>query len=232
MRLSRRVAGIAAGLVVALAASLAIAPVASASTRDYTSGHKHAKHEPKPSAPLGTNSLAAYLAAKDNGFDTNSYNYNIVYAAVGAVLGTKPNSPVAVLADGTQPLTAFLPTDGAFRVLVKDLTGTWVKNEQDVFAAVASLGIDTVEQVLLYHVVPGTTITKADALMANGAVLTTALGGTITVMVMGHWYRWAKVILADQDPNDRNPRVITFDINKGNVQIAHGINLVLRPADL
>jgi len=26
------------------------------------------------------------------------------------------------------PLTAFLPTDRAFRVLVKDLTGHWVKD--------------------------------------------------------------------------------------------------------
>ena len=36
----------------------------------------------------------------------------------------------------------------------------------------------------------------------------------------------------DRDPNARNPRVIAPDINKGNKQIAHGINRVLRPLDL
>jgi hypothetical protein len=41
--------------------------------------------------------------------------------AVGAVLAAKPNSPVAVLADGNVPLTAFLPTDGAFRRLAHSL---------------------------------------------------------------------------------------------------------------
>ena len=75
------------------------------------------------------------------------------------VLAAKPTSPVAVLADGSTRLTAFLPTDRAFRRLVRDLTGTAPATERAVFAATATLGVDTIEQVLLYHVVPGQTLT-------------------------------------------------------------------------
>jgi len=135
-----------------------------------------------------------------------------------------------VLADGKVALTAFLPTDRAFRKLVGDLTGKWYRSESKVFdALVAAVGVDTVEAVLLYHVVPGATVTRKDALKADGAVLQTALAGAgITVDVKCRWF----VTLVDNDPDDRNPRVRKFDINRGNLQIAHGITEVLRPANL
>ena len=41
-----------------------------------------------------------------------------------------------------------------------------------------------------------------------------------------------RVKLLDADRNDANPRIVAKDINKGNRQIAHGINRVLRPLDL
>jgi uncharacterized surface protein with fasciclin (FAS1) repeats len=217
MRLPRRLAGIAAGVTVAMAVSTAASPSASAHTRR--------------DKPPGTGSLASVLLADTNGFDRNSRDYDVLTAAVLAVLDAKSDSAVGVLTDGSVALTAFLPNDGAFRALVHDLTGKWIRNEEDVFAAVASLGIPKVETVLLYHVVPGATITKRDALKANGAALTTAQGGTITVKVRGKYDR-RTVTLVDADANDRNPRVIRFDINKGNRQIAHGINRVLRPVDL
>jgi hypothetical protein len=44
--------------------------------------------------------------------------------------------------------------------------------------------------------------------------------------------RHASVRLIDADRNDRNPRIVRFDINKGNKQVAHGIDRVLRPVDL
>jgi uncharacterized surface protein with fasciclin (FAS1) repeats len=93
---------------------------------------------------------------------------------------------------------------------------------------VAGLGIDTVEAVLLYHVVPGATIDKRAALRSDNARLTTAAGAKIKVDVRG-WYR---VTLVDADRNDRNPTVVKFNINKGNKQIAHAIDRVLRPVDL
>ncbi len=199
-------------------AAATVAPAASASAS-------------KP-APLGNRSLAEVLTSDGNKFDRNWYDYDIVTEAVLAVVGAKPNSPVKVLTDGNVPLTAFIPNDRAFQVLVRGLTGTWPRTEQATFDAVASLGIDTVETVLLYHVIPGATITKKAAVKANGAVLTTAQGGTFTVKV---YNRHVPIIeLRDQDPNDVNPFLNprALDINKGNKQIAHGIVFVLRPLNL
>lgn len=177
---------------------------------------------------LGTRSLATVLAKDGRGFDHNWHDYDIVDNAVRAVLTAKPNSAVGVLADGKTTLTAFLPTDRAFRLLVKDLTGKQPRTEKQTFQAVASLGINTVETVLLYHVVPGTRITYRQALRADGARLTMANGGIVRVDVRPG----KRVKLLDADRNDDNPRIVQKNINKGNRQIAHGINRVLRPIDL
>ena len=183
-------------------------------------------------SPAGTTSLAEVLLADGDQFDRNWYDYDIVTEAVLALLAAKPDSAVGVLTDGTVPLTAFIPNDRAFQVLVWDLTKRWVHTEAKVFEAVAGLGIDAVEQVLLYHVVPGATIDSATALTSNGAKLTTAQGGTFTVSVLSK--KSVIVRLKDQDRNDLDPFLNrrALDINVGNVQIAHGITLVLRPFDL
>ena len=211
--IARRLMTAVAALGLAGAAALVSAPSASA----------HGG-----SAPSGTRSLAAVLAKDGAGFDRNWNDYDIVDNAVTAVLGAKPGSAVGVLADGKVALTAFLPTDRAFRNLAADLTGKRYGSESAVFADVASLGIDTVEAVLLYHVVPGATVTYRQALRSDGASLTTASGGTVTVDVVNRYF----VQLKDADPTDRNPWVVAPDINRGNVQIAHGISQVLRPLDL
>ena len=166
MRIRRTLSAlVAAG--VAAGAGLALAPAASAA------------------APTGTSSLAALLASDGDTFDRNWRDFDILDQAVGAVLAAKPGSPVAVLADGTVPLTAFLPTDRAFQLLAKDLTHRWYGSEQEVLTALAgAVGIDAIEQVLLYHVVPGATIDSGTALASDNAVLTTAQGGTFTVDVL------------------------------------------------
>ncbi len=182
-------------------------------------------------AAQGTKPLAAVLTAHGGGtFDSNWGDFDIVTRAVLAVLKAKPDSAVKVLTDGSVRLTAFIPTDKAFQRLVRSLTGKTLESERAVFRAVAGLGIPTVEAVLLYHVVPGATITSAQALKANGAVLTTAGGATIKVGVAPG----PRIILRDKDTDSRNARVILskVDINKGNRQIAHGISRVLRPIDL
>jgi uncharacterized surface protein with fasciclin (FAS1) repeats len=181
---------------------------------------------------LKTKSLAAVLTADKKGFDHNGHDYDILTAAVQAVLKAKPGSPVKVLADGRTALTAFLPNDRAFQLLVADITKSKkLPSEKKAFTAVAGLGIDTVESVLLYHVVPGATVTKKAALKSDNAKLATAAGSKIKVNVYGP--RWHKRIsLIDADRSDRNPRINRFDINKGNRQIAHGIDRVLRPINL
>ncbi len=154
--------------------------------------------------------------------------------AVLAVLAAKPSSPVGVLTKGDVALTAFIPNDRAFQVLVADLTGRWYSGEEKVFTTLAgAVGIDAVESVLRYHVVPGATITSGAALDANGATLATALpGASIRVRVLSRY--WKLIELRDNDTNDVNPIINprAFDINKGNKQIAHGIVFVLRPLDL
>ncbi len=187
-----------------------------------------------PTAPTGTRSLAAVLTANGNGqFDGNPFDYDIVTQAVLAVVGAKPASPVGLLTKGDVALTAFLPPDFAFRDLVRQLTGRSYASEKDVFnALVAAAGVDTIETVLLYHVVPGATIASKDAVNADGAQLTTAQSGAITVDVIVKWLGLVKLV--DQDPTDANPYLNPFalDVNKGNKQIAHGITAVLRPVDL
>jgi uncharacterized surface protein with fasciclin (FAS1) repeats len=228
MRTSRRVAAAAAGSALALVASAAAtAPSATAATTTTTATTATASHHRWHHHKLGTRSLAQVLLADKNGFDENSNDFDILTAAVKAVLAAKPKSAVGVLTNGKVALTAFIPTDGAFRGLVHDLTGTWVTNEQDVFKAVASLGVPTVEKFLLYHVVPGATITAKQASRSNGVWLKTAEGASIKVRVVH-----GRIYLQDKDPNARNPQVIAPNINKGNRQIAHAINRVLRPVDL
>ena len=67
---------------------------------------------------------------------------------------------------------------------------------------------------------------------ADGAALTTAQGGAITVDVLAP--TWPVIHLQDLDPNDVDPCTIPelLTINTGNKGVAHGISFVLRPADL
>jgi uncharacterized surface protein with fasciclin (FAS1) repeats len=180
--------------------------------------------------PKGTASLAALLAKDGSGFDKNPYDYDILDKAVRTVLTAKPDSPVAVLADGTVPLTAFLPNDRAFKRLAVDVLGGSYASESAVFTALAgALGVATIENVLLYHVVPGATLTYRQALKANGARLTTALADS-TVRVKVRYRIFIQLVDADRD--DRNAYVVQPNLNKGNRQIAHGIDRVLRPVNL
>jgi uncharacterized surface protein with fasciclin (FAS1) repeats len=181
---------------------------------------------PAAQAADGDTSLATVLNVGSAKFDKNGRDFDIVTKAAEAVLAAKPDSPVALLADGSQALTAFVPTDRAFMNLASALTGKRVKTEAAAFKAVAGLGIDTVETVLLYHVVPGATITVDDAINANGARLQTAVEGKVIRVGVG-----TVIALGDYAPKLPNPRVWLnqTDINAGNMQIAHGINAVLLP---
>jgi uncharacterized surface protein with fasciclin (FAS1) repeats len=184
---------------------------------------------PAASAAEGTTSLATVLKAGQAKFDKDFKDYDIVTKAVEAVLAAKPNSPVKVLADGNTAVTAFIPNDKAFMNLASALSGKKVHTESEAFNIVAGLGIPTVEQVLQYHVVPGSTILSQDALKANGANLKTALKGkTIGVRVNT---AAPSITLVDKATKLPNPKVILsqVDINKGNKQVAHGIDAVLLP---
>lgn len=218
MSIRHTVRSAAAGLAVAAVTAGALAAPAPAQAADQAAAAAAAKDT----------SLAQVLAADGKKFDKKWSDFDILDAAVRAVLKAKPDSSVAVLADPKAKLTAFLPTDAAFRNLAAALTGKKPKTEKATFNALAdAAGVDLIETVLLYHVVPGKTLNAKKVVAADDKELTTAQGGTVTVRVNGK-----KVTLADADPDVRNPRVIATNINKGNPQIAHAINGVLLPADL
>lgn len=168
-------------------------------------------------------------SAKDgaDGFDRRWWDYDIVTEAVLLFpdLVDAASNPDA-------ELTAFLPNDQAFRRLVKEITGEWVYAEADVFAAVASLGTDTVKNVLLYHLVPAS-ISYRDAKRSDGAVLDTLLdGSTIEVDVRRSWW-WTTVRLIDADIDDRDPIVRRPNLGGAAANgYAHGIDRVLRPINL
>ncbi|RKN47869.1 fasciclin domain-containing protein [Micromonospora endolithica] len=218
MKIARLAARVAVGAVATALATTAVAvPAAQAGTKK----------------PVGTKSLAQVLLADKSGFDHNPRDFDVLTKAVLAVLEAKPDSPVKVLTDGTVALTAFIPNDAAFQQLVREITDARrLPSESAAFTAVAGLGIDTVETVLLYHVVPGATIDRKAAVRADGAELTTALGATVEVDVRTYWHYFKQVRLIDADTDDRDPRVVRFDVNKGNKQIAHAVDRVLRPIDL
>lgn len=183
---------------------------------------------PTAQAADGETSLASVLKVGQSKFDKDFTDFDILTRAAETVLAAKPDSNVKLLADGSVALTVFAPTDQAFINLASTLTGKKIKTEAAAFKAVAGLGVDTVEQVLLYHVVPGGPILSGDALKANGAKLKSAdMNKTIKVKVTNK----PNIILIDKAKKIANPRVNLdqVDINKGNKQVAHGINGVLLP---
>lgn len=207
---------IAAAAVAVLATSTAVAGAPA-----------QAADAPAKAAKPGTTSLAEVLAADGTKLDKNGKDFDLTEAAVLAVLDAKPGSPVRLLTQGGKRATAFIPTDKAFRLLVKDLKGFAPKTEAKTLKQVAKLGVDTIETVLLYHVVAGKTLTSDKVLAAEGSKVATAQGGSIKVHVIK-----GEVTLLDADKDDRNPRVVVLDINKGNKQVGHAIDRVLRPVDL
>jgi uncharacterized surface protein with fasciclin (FAS1) repeats len=200
--------------VAAAVGAMAIAPSSA------SAGHE-------PDRTLADILLADSAGDDENGFDRNWRDYDIVTEAVLLFpdLVDAASNPDA-------DLTVFLPNDWAFRRLVKDLTGERLRSEADVFAAVASLGTDTVKTVLTYHIVPAR-ISYRDALHANNAEIPTLQGETIKVKVR-RWFGWFPVVkLVDVDTNDRNPRVNRPNLGGEALNgYAHGINRVLRPVDL
>jgi uncharacterized surface protein with fasciclin (FAS1) repeats len=211
MQFRHRALAAAAALGVAAASAALVAPAAQA-------------------AEPGTKSLASILL-KDTTkggepkFDKNGGDFDILTAAVLAVLDDNPSSDVSVLTDGSVKLTAFLPTDRAFEKTGADLGLTAKSEARLVNKYVGALGVSGIESVLLYHVVPGAKINAKAAAAADGASLDTALGQSIKVNVTKDG-----IFLKDKATDQANPKVIVTDINKGNLQIAHAINRVLVPA--
>jgi uncharacterized surface protein with fasciclin (FAS1) repeats len=196
---------------VALAAALVASPASMASSQ---------------ASDLKMLPLTEVLNLDNPKFDKSWGDFDVFTSVFLDVWIAKPKSAVSAISDGTVKLTAFVPTDKAFQRLVKALTGKKLKSEKAVADAVMSLGANTVEKVILYHVVLGDPILSPAALQANGAQLATAGGETLGVQVNG-----TTINLIDKSDATKNALVILskVDINKGTTQVAHGINQVLLP---
>jgi uncharacterized surface protein with fasciclin (FAS1) repeats len=219
--MKKSIAALAA--VGALGVSLIMASPVSAHNDDHGNDHE----VPKPPSQTLAQILLSDSSEDDaNGFDKNPKDFDIVTQAVLLY----PDL-VAAASNPDLKLTVFLPNDGAFRKLVKDLTGRRLRSESEIFAAVAGLGLDTVKTVLTYHIIAGSAIDYDTARQSDGAVLTTLQGGTFTVDVHGRRHR--EVRLIDNDPDARNPRVVSPNVGgEATNGFAHGIDRVLRPVDL
>jgi uncharacterized surface protein with fasciclin (FAS1) repeats len=204
----------AIGIAVAASTVAAITPVAASDSKSLT--------------------IADVLLADDKGkdpadpnlFDRNWRDYDIVTEAVLLF----PDLVTAASNAGAS-LTVLAPNDQAFRTLATQLTKKHYRNEADVFAAVASLGVDTVKAVLTYHIV-GAKLDPATVLASDNAQINTLGGGTFAVDVINK--RAAFVQFVDGDPNARN--AFLNKINVGGGELAngyiHGVDRVLRPIDL
>ncbi len=177
-------------------------------------------------AELKTSPLTEVLNLPRASFDSNLGDFDVFTSVFMDVWGALPETKVSAISKGDTALTAFVPTDRAFRKLVRHLTGKAPTSEEAIAAAVATLGAETLEKVLLYHVVVGDPILSPAALQANGATLNSAGGQSFRVKVDG-----TKITLIDKTTKHTNAVVLLskVDINKGNKQVAHGINQVMLP---
>ena len=178
-------------------------------------------------AALGIDSITKKINISSYKFDSDLSDYDIFKNLLLDVLASKPKSAAWALADGNVALTAFIPTDRAFRKLVKTLTGKSLAKEVNIYNTLLSLGTTKLEQVLLYHVVVGAPLTSGEVLTKNGEFLTTAQGSTLRISLVDTVLR-----IRDKDTKRENPEVILtrVDQNVGNRQVFHPINGVLMPA--
>lgn len=157
--------------------------------------------------------VIATSGAPGAGFDDEGNDYDILRDAV-------------VATDLVDPLSAgnwtvFAPNDRAFGHLYTDLTGT-VGSEEEVFALIASLGLETVQAILLSHVVPESALSRTEVTRSRS--LLAASGFALHVR---------GVTLLDAEPSLANPKIVppASDIHASN-GVIHTIDRVILPIDL
>ena len=134
MRIKKAIAGVTAAAA-ALAGGVALAGPAQAT------GYKSGKTITETAVALSGGSKAGIP-------DRRSWDFDIAVAALG-LTGLDE-----VLNDRSAKYTVVLPTDGAFIRSANEL-GANVRNEAQAIEFYVGLGVQTVSNVLLYHVVPG-----------------------------------------------------------------------------
>ena len=201
-------AGLALGSAIGLAA-LAVVPATSA-------------HATAPTAPLPP-TIAAVLAPYARSFDTDNNDFNIATH----VLLQFPDLAVAANRAGNS--TVFLPTDYAFRALVRSVTGVTIVPEADLLKAVQRFGIVRLGAILRYHIVQGARVTYGQLVRTNAFSLPTMQGSTVRVAV-SVVPRWT-VHLVDRASRRPDAKVINADIAASN-GVIHVIDRVMLPFEI
>ena len=177
---------------------------------------------PTTTAPKPPPTIALVLAPYVGGFDIDNNNFNIATH----VLLQFPDLAFATTKPGTT--TVFLPTDYAFRALVRSLTGRVVVPEVKVFQALLHLGPARLGAILRTHVLKGVRLTYGQALQSNGKVFTTLQGSKVRVEVLRTMRR--TVVLHDGAPALPDPKIINANVRASN-GIIHVIDRVLLPTN-
>lgn len=178
--------------------------------------------------------LAQILASQGPIGDRNWYDFDIINGVVGTILTANPKSPLALAGDPKSPkLTVFLPNDRAFQALAADLYGFkyWLASEKQVAdVLLKNLDVATLELVVSYHVHLGLIDSKTALSVPKGSKVPMLAGGDIRVTPIK---LLGTAVLGDNDPNDLDPTLVPSKLDiKASNGIAHGISLVLRPANL
>jgi uncharacterized surface protein with fasciclin (FAS1) repeats len=169
--------------------------------------------------------IAQIVANSGGKFDSNHYDYDILYTAVKAA------GLVDALNDPSTKLTLFAPNDMAFIRTARDF-GFTGSDEGGAFDAIAGvLGtldpkgkgdpIPALKNVLLYHVTTGSL--NPIQVLFSGSIHTLLPGASFDVRFLR---------LVDNAPRRPDPYLNLFALNiKASNGVIHGITRVLLPVD-
>lgn len=148
--------------------------------------------------------------------------FNVLVSALQYVDTALPGTNLlGALSGASANLTVFAPTDAAFGQLAKDLgdTGSVTNGAAVTSFLVGALPVETIRDVILYHVSAGA---KTLAQISANPTIATLNGQTITA---------DRRTLTDKDPDLINPSLVQTNIAATN-SIIHVIDRVLLPVNL
>ena len=168
--------------------------------------------------------------------DKDRGRYNVISQTVLALVENNVLTADDVAALSTAELTAFLPTDVATRRLAADLEGKrwWqIRESQVIPILVGALGLDTIGEVVKYHIFAGgqvdyRTALRLDDNRRNGTNVFIEMynGGDLGIDRRGWFLQLDDSGAAGFGSN--NPFVVQRNVDAGNA-LVHGISEILLP---